>query len=538
MTTLRVSAAILLRLVFLASLLITPSAAFAQDETPEAEETPEQSGPVFAFDQWRVSVAAAVQRASIKAAGLEQEDGNDWLLVVADVTNWGDDDATLRVDEFSIRFEGDDAPSAGAATATTTAALNLRAAPSTDAAILALMPAGTTVTLTGQEENGFLSVNLDGQDGWAAAANLALEGEAPSGGVAGNFAPEATLDAAKELDTEPADVDAGVEIAADATERVALVFQVPADSDGPALFRETALPLADALERDADLDELPPIASPPPLEEAEVDDVVDGARLDVLLSDEEDNQVVRLIGVDAPTRDDCFAEDAADGLDELAGGTVYLERGVYNAVEDELVRYVWVEQDGNKVLLNHQLVAQGLAASNFPERGGEVRFKNWMDEAERVAQRDETGLWGVCEGPHGDPLPPPPTPTPSAEEIRAQYTPLADVRELVIRPGGFIGEQIAFSGSILTIQVAPPGDAFFIGEPTPIVAEAVLQVGVVAPDGSTEYISVGYNGDTTGMFEGTFVSVYGTVVGVASGTNAFGGTITDPLVEAELVELG
>ena len=40
------------------------------------------------------------------------------------------------------------------------------------------------------------------------------------------------------------------------------------------------------------------------------------------------------------------------------------------------------------------------------------------------------------------------------------------------------------------------------------------------------------------MFEGSFVSVYGTVVGVRSGTNAFGGTIIDPLVEADLVELG
>ena len=51
-------------------------------------------------------------------------------------------------------------------------------------------------------------------------------------------------------------------------------------------------------------------------------------------------------------------------------------------------------------------------------------------------------------------------------------------------------------------------------------------------------MSVGYDGDTTGMFEGTFVSVYGTVVGVLSGTNAFGGPITDPLVQADLVELG
>jgi len=59
----------------------------------------------------------------------------------------------------------------GATTATTTD-LNLRDGPGTGFAVLAVMPAGATVTLTGGSENGFLSVQYGGTAGWAAAEYL------------------------------------------------------------------------------------------------------------------------------------------------------------------------------------------------------------------------------------------------------------------------------------------------------------------------------------------------------------------------------
>jgi len=37
------------------------------------------------------------------------------------------------------------------------------------------------------------------------------------------------------------------------------------------------------------------------------------------------------------------------------------------------------------------------------------------------------------------------------------------------------------------------------------------------------------------MFEGTGVTVYGTVIGTNSGTNAMGGTVIQPLVKADIV---
>jgi hypothetical protein len=128
-----------------------------------------------------------------------------------------------------------------------------------------------------------------------------------------------------------------------------------------------------------------------------------------------------------------------------------------------------------------------------------------------------------------------PTPTPTLDEQIAAYPPLADVRELAIRPGGMIGQKVAFSGTIKTIHVASPGKEFALGDDNPQPFQVQMQVEVPAPDGTSEYVFVGYNGDTTGMYEGTGVSVYGKVVGTQTFTNALGGGVTQPLVAADIV---
>ena len=67
----------------------------------------------------------------------------------------------------------------GSGTATVTTGLNLRAGPSTNDAVLAVMPAGATVTLTGNSASGFLSVRYNGIDGWAYADLLSTGGGTP-----------------------------------------------------------------------------------------------------------------------------------------------------------------------------------------------------------------------------------------------------------------------------------------------------------------------------------------------------------------------
>lgn len=68
---------------------------------------------------------------------------------------------------------------AATGSATTTAALNLRSGPGTTYAVRTVMPAGATVELRGDAQNGFLPLNYNGTTGWAAADWLSV-GSAPA----------------------------------------------------------------------------------------------------------------------------------------------------------------------------------------------------------------------------------------------------------------------------------------------------------------------------------------------------------------------
>ena len=63
--------------------------------------------------------------------------------------------------------------------AATTSDLNLRSGPSTSSAILAVMPGGARVALTGAVDSGFYPVSFGGQTGWASADFLILDGAGP-----------------------------------------------------------------------------------------------------------------------------------------------------------------------------------------------------------------------------------------------------------------------------------------------------------------------------------------------------------------------
>jgi plastocyanin len=66
-----------------------------------------EPAPVFAAGRWRVAVAGAVRDESIEPADLEAKAGKEWIVVVADVTNWSDDDATFTADELGLAFADD-----------------------------------------------------------------------------------------------------------------------------------------------------------------------------------------------------------------------------------------------------------------------------------------------------------------------------------------------------------------------------------------------------------------------------------------------
>ncbi len=80
-------------------------------------------------------------------------------------------------------------PGGETSTAVTTATLNLRAGPSTSDAVLTVIPAGATVTVTGSAQNGFYPVTYAGRSGWAYGTYLSIGGSGtnppPGGGGSG-----------------------------------------------------------------------------------------------------------------------------------------------------------------------------------------------------------------------------------------------------------------------------------------------------------------------------------------------------------------
>lgn len=81
-----------------------------------------------------------------------------------------------------VRDPGD----GSAGTAYTTSSLNLRLGPSTDNAVLLVMPSGAAVTLTGTSSGGFAGVRYQGTAGWASESYLS-DSDASSGSHDGSY---------------------------------------------------------------------------------------------------------------------------------------------------------------------------------------------------------------------------------------------------------------------------------------------------------------------------------------------------------------
>jgi endonuclease YncB( thermonuclease family) len=231
-------------------------------------------------------------------------------------------------------------------------------------------------------------------------------------------------------------------------------------------------------------------------------------------------QVVSLAGVVTPPTDKCFGAESSAAVVSLSGGSVWVEDDPTS--EDSLVWY-WDASRGHLALLNQSLVEQGFGAYND---GSDTAYATWLAADTEAAETDEVGLWSVCKGAGGEWINPPtpaPAPTKTADEVRAEYT-WPDIRDVVIRPQQFEGEKIAFQGEVFNI---PPGQDASVFE---------FQVYVTSPTGDLEAVYVYFEGDATGIYEGTYVTVYGEGAGYVTGTNAYGGEITQPLVRADIID--
>lgn len=129
-------------------------------------------------------------------------------------------------------------------------------------------------------------------------------------------------------------------------------------------------------------------AAPTGATRAVVTDVVDGDTVDVELGG--GGETVRLIGVNAPERGECFAEAAAAALRELiAGREVRLERDTSDRDgHGRLLRHVHL--DGSWV--NEALVRDGYAlARAYPP---DTARAEELEIAEQRARAEGAGLWG------------------------------------------------------------------------------------------------------------------------------------------------
>lgn len=188
--------------------------------------------------------------------------------------------------------------------------------------------------------------------------------------------------------------------APDEGHRFALTFLVPPDAETLVLQAgDQVIDLEPVLEQSAPLTVQGDGAELPEYIDATVTEVVDGETIVIESQDQEGvEQPVRYLGIDAPTDDDCFAEESTAANARLVEGRkVRIERQATDVdAQGNWVRDVWVEaEDGRFFLVAEALVSEGAAKAGISEPN--TRFASWLMGSESAAQAAGEGLWGACE---------------------------------------------------------------------------------------------------------------------------------------------
>jgi micrococcal nuclease len=282
-----------------------------------------------------------------------------------------------------------------------------------------------------------------------------------------------------------------------------------------------------------------PEGAPNSAEPATVVAVLNGGTIAVALGDGSQRNV-GLIGVSAPTvptatdPGQCYGEEARLHLEGLAvpGTTVWLEQDPDIRERDEtLLRYIWaVRAEGEKaILINTKMVRDGYA--DVGQQGDKGKYAGRLEDAEKSARDDRKGAWRACGQLHKEnPL--------TEEQVKAQYQPPADMRDLFVRTGTMVGNKVVVSGTVQTLQIAGEGRGYAVGDQDPVFVETYMQIEIPLPTGGSEWAVIGFNGDSADIYEGTWVTVWGTVMGTDSGINRLGGVIVQPFILAEFMQAG
>ena len=123
--------------------------------------------------------------------------------------------------------------------------------------------------------------------------------------------------------------------------------------------------------------------------------VIDGDTVEL-----EDKVTVRLLGVNAPERGECYFAQSKGALEALAEGqSVLIEKDITGKDRyGRLLRYLKIPSDDpkeNDILVNNELVRRGAATalSIAPD----TKYRDLFASSQREAKSSGTGLWGVCD---------------------------------------------------------------------------------------------------------------------------------------------
>ncbi|HKG26304.1 MAG TPA: PQQ-binding-like beta-propeller repeat protein, partial [Thermomicrobiales bacterium] len=77
---------------------------------PDASARTGELGPVMVSGEWRLSVVAAVRSPGLNAIDLQRKEGKEWVVVVADLTNWTNARATIVPRNIRLAMAGGGSP--------------------------------------------------------------------------------------------------------------------------------------------------------------------------------------------------------------------------------------------------------------------------------------------------------------------------------------------------------------------------------------------------------------------------------------------
>ncbi|GMQ95496.1 MAG: hypothetical protein BMS9Abin13_613 [Patescibacteria group bacterium] len=123
--------------------------------------------------------------------------------------------------------------------------------------------------------------------------------------------------------------------------------------------------------------------------------VIDGDTIDI-----GNKKRIRLLGIDAPERGECYYDQSLAFLEELVENKdIRIEKDISGVDRyDRYLRYIYIPADApeeDDVFVNNLLVRQGYAFTFAiaPDN----RYRDLLASAQEEAKKEERGLWGACD---------------------------------------------------------------------------------------------------------------------------------------------